>query len=129
MRQRGRKSAADFVPPHVDGKPTRLEPPASLSDAERELFVELIDACDPRHFVKSDLPLVTSYIQATLMSRRAAAGMVDDPGLIGAFEKGVKLQAVLATRLRLAPQARTDPKTITRHAPSLEPKPWEIRRA
>ena len=63
------------------------------------------------------------------MSRRAATGMINDPDQITTFEKAVKLQAVLATRLRLAPQARTDPKTIARHAPSLEPKPWEIRGA
>lgn len=129
MRQRGRKSAADFVAPHVDGKPTRLEPPTGLSDDERSLFTELVAECAPEHFVASDRPLLTSYVQATLMSRRAATGMINDPDQITTFEKAVKLQAVLATRLRLAPQARTDPKTVTRHAPSLEPKPWEIRGA
>jgi hypothetical protein len=129
MRQRGRISAAELATINVDSRPPRLDPPADLSDDERSLFTELVADCAPEHFVASDRPLLTSYVQATLMSRRAAVGMINDPDQITTFEKAVKLQAVLATRLRLAPQARTDPKTVARHAPSLGPKPWEIRGA
>jgi hypothetical protein len=57
MRQRGRRSAANLVTLHVDVAPARLEPPACLNNRERKLFSELIAACDPRHFVESDLPL------------------------------------------------------------------------
>jgi hypothetical protein len=42
------------------------------------------------------------------------------------WEKAVRMQAVLATKLRLAPQARVDPKTVGRQTPQrLEPPPWE----
>jgi hypothetical protein len=58
MRQRGRKSA-ELVAIGIDGKPPKLTPPADLQEAERAMFVELIDACDARHFRLSDLPLLT----------------------------------------------------------------------
>jgi hypothetical protein len=123
MRQRGRRSAANLVTLHVDGAPTRLEPPACLSDRERKLFSELIAACDPRHFVESDLPLLTSFVQATVLAQMTA----NDPTKIETWALTVRLQAMLATRLRLAPQARTDPKTIARSAIVQRPAiaPWE----
>ena len=125
MRQRGRASAAALVDVDVTGRPARQEPPSNLSDDERTLFTELVESCAPTHFVKSDLPLLISFIQATLLVRRAATGMVDDPDLIAVFEKSVKLQATLATRLRLAPQSRLDPKSVARQQPYEGPRPWD----
>ncbi len=122
MRQRGRKSAAEMAVLAVHSKPPRLEPPAYLNDAERTMFVELVDACDARHFVASDLPLLVSYVQATLLARSAAR----DPDRVGVWEKAVRCQATLATRLRLAPQARIDPKTVGRRQQPQGPLPWEI---
>lgn len=110
MRQRGRRSAVDLATIGIDGKPPKLQPPPYLNQAERQLFVELIGSCAPSHFVESDLPLLASFVQATLLSRGAAR----DPKLIGVWEKAVRVQATLATRLRLAPQSRVDPKTLTR---------------
>lgn len=125
MRQRGRKSAANLATVLVvDGSRPRLNPPPNLSNAERTLFVELIGACSQNHFVESDMPLLVSYIQSTLLSRGAAAGLADDPSKIIIWEKATRMQAMLATRLRLAPQARTDPKTIDRYQPPGRP-PWE----
>jgi hypothetical protein len=118
MRQRGRKSAVNLVTLNVDGTPSRLEPSADLSDDERTLFNELVEACSPHHFVKSDLPLLVSFIQSTLLSRRTA----HDPSMIAVWEKATRMQATLATRLRLAPQSRMDPKTLARQqAPQGKP--------
>jgi hypothetical protein len=128
MRQRGRKSiAANVVPLNVDGSPPRLIPPSDLSTDERALFVELVGACDPRHFVKSDLPLLISFVQSTLLSRRAAAKMTKDAGMVKTWETATRMQATLATRLRLAPQARTDPLTIARQQAAYHSgrKPWD----
>ncbi|MGB9394444.1 MAG: hypothetical protein WCB32_06625 [Pseudolabrys sp.] len=86
------------------------------------LFTELVAACDARHFVESDLPLLVSYVQATLLSRSTAR----DPDKIAIWEKATRMQATLATRLRLAPQSRTDPKTIARGLQRLGPQSWEI---
>ena len=108
MRQRGRKSAANLATVQVvDGSRPRLNPPPDLSNAERALFVELIGACNPNHFVESDMPLLVSYIQSTLLSRGAAAGLADDPSKIIIWEKATRMQATLATRA--APPAAAAP--------------------
>src|SRR6266511_1354982 len=109
MQQRGRKSMAGLVAPNVSGEAPRLTPPPSLNDGERTLFNELVGACDSAHFRKSDLPLLTSFIQATLIAEAAARDPNRD---ISLWEKAVKVQATLATRLRLAPQSRIDHKTL-----------------
>ena len=126
MRQRGRKSvAANVVALDVTGSPPRLTAPPGLSKAEQATFNELIANCDPRHFVKSDLPLLVSFVQITVMARRTAKR----PGLLAAFERAVKLQATLATRLRLAPQARLTCRTAGRYADTAQgPGPWVRQR-
>ncbi|MGA7389838.1 MAG: hypothetical protein WBW99_18175 [Pseudolabrys sp.] len=97
MAQRGRRSAADLTTLSVNGSPPRLKPPAYLSEAERKLFTEIVDACDPRQFIESDLPLLISFVQATLMVR--------DTVYVGSkivlWEKAVRTQIALATKLRL----------------------------
>jgi hypothetical protein len=80
-----------------------------------------VDACDASHFRESDLPLLISYIQATLISRGAA----HDPDRIALWEKATRMQATLATRLRLSPQSRIDPKTLGRQQPHPGPRPWD----
>ena len=122
MRQRGRRSAANLATPRINGEPPRLNPPAHLSVGERALFEELIAACDPAHFRESDQPLLSSYVQATLIARDAAR----DPDKIMLWERAVRMQATLATRLRLSPQSRTDPKTIARQQAYQGPPPWAI---
>jgi hypothetical protein len=119
MRQRRRKSAATLAAPNLTGRPSPLSPPASLNDDERALFCELVGACAAEHFRTSDLPLLISYIQATLIARDAA----HEPDRITLWEKATRMQATLATRLRLSPQSRADPKTVARHEPPLR-KPW-----
>jgi hypothetical protein len=100
-----------------------LEPPADLSDEEKALFLELVNACSPRHFVESDKPLLVSFVQSTLLARSSAGKAM----LIGTWEKAVRVQATLATRLRLAPQARMDPKTVGRfQQKSGGPRPWDV---
>jgi hypothetical protein len=122
MNQRGRKSSASLVVV-ATGAPPRLAPPADLSDDEKALFLELVNACSPKHFVESDKPLLISFIQATILARASAGKAM----LIGTWEKAVKVQALLATRLRLAPQARLDPQTVGRFKLSSGlPKPWEL---
>ena len=104
MRQRGRKSDTQLETLQVDGEPPRLKPPPNLDDTERELFIELVNAVSPRHFVESDLPLLVSYVQSTLLSRQAIGKAGTDAGALTTWEKATRVQAMLATRLRLAPQ-------------------------
>ena len=81
-----RKSAASFDVVAVNGKPNRLAPPPHLSKAERALFLETVGAVDPRHFVEGDLPLLCSYVQATLIARKASR----DASKIALWEKAVR---------------------------------------
>jgi hypothetical protein len=124
MKQRGRKSAANLATLiDVTGTPPRLTTPAGLAKDERSLFDFIVDASPPHHFTGSDQPLLVSYVQACLMARSAAK----TPAKIAIFERVVRLQAMLATKLRLSPQTRLDPKTLARHYANFDPNaptPW-----
>lgn len=127
MQHRGRKSAAELAALVARPNPPRLEPPQSLSDPEAALFREIVDACAPKHFAPSDLPLLVSFIQATLLARQASQDAASDAAALKRWGEAVKIQATLATRLRLAPQSRIDARAAARSTPP-GPKrrlPWE----
>jgi phage terminase small subunit len=124
MRQRGRKSVANMLTMRVDGQPSRLQAPTWLNRTERKQFSDLVNACSPKHFAESDLPLLTTYVQSCVMARRA----IRDPKKIHVWEKATRVQAMLATKLRLAPQARATARSITRNIPPRMvsgPLPWD----
>ena len=126
MAKRGRTSAAELSILSIGSGRQRLVPPLDLNAGEAKLFRELVAACAPDHFVHSDMPLLVSFVQATLLSRAAATALVKDVAMIGIWEKAVRMQATLATRLRLAPQARTDPKTLARRSGNHHPSAYEL---
>ena len=117
MRQRGRRSSA-ALEISVDGRRSRLEPPRYLNKTEAAVFVELAAT---GHFVPTDAGLLASLAQATVMARKAAR----DPKKSAVWERAVKMQAMLSTKLRLTPQSRTDPKTVGRQPQRGYPAPWE----
>jgi len=122
MNKRGRPSIGDLTVVPIERGRQRLEPPADLSATEASLFRSIVANCSPDHFVPSDVPLLVSYIQSTLLSRRAAKALATDAAALNVWDRATRMQATLATRLRLAPQARSDPKAVTRklaaHRPS-----------
>jgi hypothetical protein len=125
MRQpRGRRTSGELVGIALQGEPPRLEPPEYLNARERALFVELIEACNARQFAKSDLPLIAAYVQATLLSRQAIKEAATDPAMLALWEKATRAMTTLATKLRLTPLSRSDPKTILRGRPNPHPRPW-----
>jgi hypothetical protein len=119
MKQRGRKSAAQLALRVIEAPRPRPEPPRGLTNAEQTLFSEI--AVHAPHLTPSDAPLLASFVQATLMSRRSA----HDPARLDAWERSTRLQASLATKLRLTAQARIDPQTLGRQRPQTGPFPWE----
>jgi hypothetical protein len=140
MKQRGRVSAdalATAAIVNVDGKPLRLEPPASLSDPERVVFANLVASCDPDHFRLSDAPLLCRYAEAVVLAEKAAEelrrrGAVMKDGRVSAWitvqEKAVRALVSLSMRLRVSPQARLDAKKLDRRGgvrPSAYDTPWE----
>ena len=96
----------------MPGAPQRLQTPSSLNNAERKLFDSIVASCDARHFRNSDIALLVSFVQASLLSHRLGR-----KGDIGDWERVTRTQASLATRLRLTPASRTDPKTLARQTP------------
>ena len=129
-----RRSAASLslVNVNVTGNPPRLEPPASLPEAERAIFVSVVAACDPKHFRPSDLPLLVRYVEAAALADQAAEKLRIEGAVVGGRpspwivvqEKAVRTLVALSLRLRLAPQSRVDPKTTGRQHPQIVP-PWE----
>jgi len=113
MRQHGRKSAANLVTLVVDGSPARLGPPASLPEVERAIFVALVDACDPRHFQASDLPLLVQYVQAIVLANEVAEHLRTEGAVVKGkpspwllvLEKSQRAVVALSMRLRLSPQS------------------------
>jgi hypothetical protein len=106
--------------PRVDGTPAPLQPPKYLNAAERAAFKELIASVDTRSFVQSDIPLLVSYIQSTIMVRKTSR----DAKQIANWEKAVRAQAMLATRLRISPQSRYDARAAARQLEPKRRKPW-----
>ena len=126
MLQRGRKSSASLTAPPVDGSPSRLEPPAAMSAAERIIFEQLIGAVDRRHFRQSDAPLVHAYVRAIALETWAAKELTADPlntKLLLIWEKASRAMVAIAAKLRLCPQSRQNSKTAAR-MPPVGPRPW-----
>jgi hypothetical protein len=69
----------------------------------------------------TDRPLLASYCQAVAISREAAKSAMTDKSSLLAWEKAARVQAALATKLRLSPSSRYDPKTAARMPPPIKP--------
>jgi hypothetical protein len=131
MLQRGRVSRdarESVVAFPVDVDLVRLAPPSWLSRDEKKVFAEIVAACRPTHFTPADEPLLVSYVQATLLARRAIKKAGKDRSALVTWERATKLQGMLATKLRLTPHSRLDRKTVAVGLPSMPvgpSRPWE----
>jgi hypothetical protein len=67
----GRKAGA-HPPARSAGEAPLPHEPSGLSEAERAVFLRLVNACDREHFTASDLPLLVAYCQAVTQHDRAA---------------------------------------------------------
>ena len=108
----------------------RLEPRTGCSVAIATAFREIVDSISADHFVESDGPLVERYAAGIVLARLAEKNLALHGYVIGSNRSGQpqqnpwcsvlaqadKVIATLATRLRLAPQSRMDPKTVGRAA-------------
>jgi hypothetical protein len=131
MLQRGRVSRdarESVVAFPVDVDLVRLAPPSWLSRDEKKVFAEIVAACRPTHFTPADEPLLVSYVQATCLARSSIKRARKNRAALSAWEKATRTQAVLATKLRLAPQCRFDRKSVAVGLPSrsvADVRPWE----
>src|SRR5262245_43583982 len=106
MAQRGRKSRASTNIPMVNGARAALNPPEFLSDAEADVFAEL--AASAPHLANSDGSLLASLAQATVLARTLHKTDLEK------WERAVRVQIALSTKLRLTAQARRSAEYMAR---------------
>jgi len=121
-----RKSSAALSIIPITSARKRISPPTDLSRPEADLFRAIAAQCAPDHFTESDGPLLVSYCQATLLSRRAAKELAaGNSKALLIWDRATRMQSTLSTRLRLAPQSRSDPKTVSRKLANHRPSAYE----
>ena len=105
-----RKSAASLAVTSVNRLPSRLKPPATLSELARAEFLRIVTAESPTHFKKSDLSLLCRYCEGAALAERAEVHVRDEspPSArwLAAWREGTRVMKDLALRLRLSPQSR-----------------------
>lgn len=143
MAQRGRKSTAALAmarPTPVLSE-SRLAPPIHLPDAERDVWLQVVNDQPASSFTETHAPMLELYCRHVVLSRILAdellnfdrAWIADDDGLkrydklLAMHERESRAASSAATRLRITRQA-VDQQTVARsmmNAPKAK-KPWEI---
>lgn len=142
MAARGRKSAASLAvakPIVVSDK--RLDAPLHITDAEREIWLSVVNDQPANAFTVTHAPLLEMYCRHIINGRILSdeilnfdrSWLASDDGLkrydklLAMSERESRAASSLATRLRITRQA-IDQQTVARsmiNAPSTK-KPWEI---
>lgn len=119
------------------------EPPATLTAAQAEIWVETVTPLDPTWFRPESWRMLAAYCRHVALAERLAP-MVDraaddldaigiaDPEIVKAADKVAamheredRIASSLATRLRITPQST---RTADQTKPAVKPaKPWETR--
>ncbi len=121
-----------------------MSPPVTLTDAEREVWLQTVDDQPADAFTPVHAPLLEMYCRHVVQARLLAdeilsfdrAWLADDDGLkrydrlLAMQEREVRAASSLATRLRITRQATADPKTVGRAVrnQARARKPWELPR-
>jgi hypothetical protein len=143
MAQRGRVSTAstEVIAYAPVGTSQRLEAPAHISEAERAVWIELVNDQPASAFTPTHIPLLEQYCRHVVQARVLAdevlnfdrAWLADDGGLrrydrlLAMIEREGRAASSLATRLRITRQA-IDQQTVARalmNKPKAR-KPWEL---
>lgn len=137
-----RKSAAALAVASVAGplEVKRLTAPAHLSEAERAIWLEVVNDQPADAFTPTHAPLMELYcrhiVQARIVADELAnfdrAWLADDEGLkrydrlLAMAEREGRAASSLATRLRITRQA-IDQQTVARAVTkNVKRKPWEL---
>jgi hypothetical protein len=123
--QRGRKSSAELSVIPVAANREWLPPPADLTPSEQSLWRNLVASCPNGQFVQSDFPLLTSYVQATLLARSFAKTRTLTAADAQVLKAAMQMQAAMAAKLRLTPNSRIGPKLAGRKAAAHRPSFYE----
>lgn len=144
MGTRGRKSSASLEVSAIGasiGVTQRLDSPLHISEAERAVWVQVINDQPADAFTPTHAPLLELYcrhvVQARILADELAnfsrAWIADDDGLkrydrlLAMAERESRAASSLATRLRITRQA-IDQQTVARKLVNQTKgrKPWEL---
>ena len=120
--KRGRKSKAELEvirPGELLERTPRILPPERMDDQAREVWFDLVNACEAAHFRDSDGPLLQRYCE-TIVAIPLSKDTEE-------FCKLVRVQLALARALRLCPSSRIDPKTLGRQKGNRPAAPWDFK--
>jgi len=145
MTQRGRKSAASLAVVALATSVTsiqRLAPALHISDAERAVWLQVVNDQPAEAFSATHAPLLELYcrhiVQARIIAEELSgfecAWLADDDGLkrfdrlLAMSDRESRAASSLATRLRITRQAVEHPQTVglLLAGQSKKRKPWEI---
>lgn len=120
----------------------RLRPPVTLTDAEREVWLQTVEDQPADAFSAIHAPLLEMYCRHVVQARLLAdeilnfdrKWLADDDGLkrydrlLAMQEREGRAASSLATRLRITRQATTHPATVGRANANKARarKPWEL---
>jgi hypothetical protein len=136
MEGRGRKSTASLTVVPA-GLPSRLEPPTGMSEAQANLWREVVAGKPVEWFAADNAPLLVEYVRAVdtanlldAMISAQFAGKGDDSlkDLLTMRDREAKRAVSIATKLRLTQQSRYTPQaaaTADRKAGDGK-KPWQF---
>jgi hypothetical protein len=120
-----RQSADAIALLPMDAEPPRLSPSSDLTEAERQIFTDIVLSVRPSHFMPCDRPLLAAYARAIALERLASgelarAGYVEENGKpspwLAILQQASKSMLALSIRLRLSPQGRRPAITVERRA-------------
>jgi hypothetical protein len=142
MTQRGRKSASSLAVIAPPSSVARLAPPVHISEAERGVWIEMVDDQPADAFTATHAPLLECYCRHIVQARVLAdellnferAWLANDDGLkrydrlLAMHERESRAASSLATRLRITRQAVDHPTTAGRAIARQGKvrKPWEL---
>ncbi len=144
MGTRGRKSSASLEVPAIGtsiGVAQRLDSPLHISEAERSVWVQVVNDQPADSFTPTHAPLLELYCRHVVQARILADELqnfsrewiADDDGLkrydrlLAMSERESRAASSLATRLRITRQA-IDQQTVARKLVNQTKgrKPWEL---
>jgi hypothetical protein len=112
--RRGRIGAAELSVVSLRPGTQALRPPEDAPADVVKLFRSVVANCPPGHLAQSDVPLIISFCTATLLATKAAKASAKNPDMVSTWERAVRVQTTVATKLRLTPHSRTHPLTTAR---------------
>lgn len=143
MAKRGRRSSSDLA---VPVKPLtvdkRIQSPVNLSEAEKQVWDELVADQPASAFTQTHAPMMEMYCRHVVNNRVISeellafdrAWLADDEGLkrydtlLKIAERESRAASSLATRLRITRQAIDNPTNLGRQSANSSRlrKPWEL---